>query len=84
MSHRCAIMRDVRDPGAGGSLLPAGTPPLLTIAVVTATGWLLGAVVWHVVSTLLHDWRQAAWRELEGELEEARRRLDGGSDGATT
>jgi hypothetical protein len=66
-----------------GRLLPAGVPPLLALAVQVVAGFALGAVVNHVVLTVLHDHREAAGRELAADLAEYQRRLHGrGDDGA--
>lgn len=51
---------------------------LVTLAVAVPVGLVGG----HVVTTLLRDRMEAAWRELDSELAEIRRRYgpDGGSD----
>lgn len=55
-----------------GRLLPDTLPSLPVAAVQFAAGWVLAGVASHVVTTLLHDRREAARQELRLRQEESR------------
>jgi len=54
-------------------MLPDGLPEPLAWLAMLAAGWVLGGLAGHIGWTLLHDRREAAWRELDQEF----RRADG-------
>lgn len=61
-----------------------GMPRLLVFVAALAAGAVVAVVTWHVVGVLLHDYKQAALRELEANRVELERRWglrEGGRDG---